>query len=357
MIKRADQTLATKLLRWQRTHGRHDLPWQQQRTPYRIWVSEIMLQQTQVASVIPYYTRFISRFPDIDALAAAPRDEVLRLWSGLGYYARARNLQRTAQIIRDEYASIFPSDFESLAALPGIGRSTAAAIMALAYGDCHAILDGNVKRVLSRVHAVKGWPGEGRVAKKLWALAEQHTPGQRVAEYTQAIMDLGATVCTRSRPHCQECPLAKNCIAHQRGHENRFPTPRPRKILPARHTRILLITCKGRVLLERRPPAGIWGGLWGFPELPAHQEVADWCQAHLHVRPRAQSVWPVLRHTFSHFHLDMQPLHLEISDTTRLEDDAGRAWYDLGVPVRVGLAAPIKKLLGQLQLTEGRMAA
>ncbi len=357
MARLAEQSLVTKLLRWQRKHGRHDLPWQQQRTPYRIWVSEIMLQQTQVASVIPYYTRFMARFPDIEALAASPSDEVLHLWSGLGYYARARNLQRTAQMIREVYVGVFPKEFELVSSLPGIGRSTAAAILALAHGERHAILDGNVKRVLARVHAVKGWPGESRITKRLWTLAERHTPYTRVADYTQAIMDLGATVCTRSRPHCQECPLAADCIAYKRGHQSRFPTLRPRKILPVRRTRMLLVTCKGRILLERRPPAGIWGGLWGFPELPARRDVADWCRAHLHVAPQAQSVWPVLRHTFSHFHLDMQPLQLEVSESAGIADDPGRMWYDMDIPARVGLAAPVKQLIGQLQLSERRTAA
>jgi A/G-specific adenine glycosylase len=357
MPQRADQSLATKLVRWQRIHGRHDLPWQQPRTPYRIWVSEIMLQQTQVASVIPYYTRFMTRFPDIGSLAAASQDEVLHLWSGLGYYARARNLQRTAQIIRDDHAGIVPTDLERLSSLPGIGRSTAAAILALAHGERHAILDGNVKRVLARVHTVKGWPGESRVAKKLWALAERHTPHKHVAEYTQAIMDLGATVCIRSRPRCQECPLAADCIAHCRGHEHRFPTPRPRKTLPVRRTRLLLITCKGRILLERRPPAGIWGGLWGFPELPKGRGVAEWCRTQLRVRLQTQSVWPVLRHRFSHFHLEMQPLQLEVSEPAGIADDCGRMWYDLGAPARVGLAAPVKQLIGQWRSSERRTAA
>jgi len=357
MLRQTDRTLATRLLRWQRKHGRHDLPWQQQRTPYRIWVSEIMLQQTQVASVIPYYARFTARFPNIDTLAAASLDEVLHLWSGLGYYARARNLQRTAHIIRDDFNDVFPREFEKLASLPGIGRSTAAAILALAYGERHAILDGNVKRVLARVHAVKGWPGESRIAKKLWALAEKHTPLKHVAVYTQAIMDLGATVCTRAQPRCQVCPLAADCIAHRHGHEMRYPTPRSRKHLPVRRTRMLLINCKGRILLERRPPAGIWGGLWGFPELPADRGVAEWCRAHLHLRPQAQSVWPVLRHTFSHFHLDMQPLQLEVSEPAGIEDNAGRVWYDLEAPPRIGLAAPVKKLLGQLQLSGRKTAA
>lgn len=353
MSRQTDRTLATRLLRWHHKHGRHDLPWQQQRTPYRIWVSEIMLQQTQVASVIPYFTRFMARFPDIDALAAASMDEVLHLWSGLGYYARARNLQRAAHIILNDYAGVFPREFEILVSLPGIGRSTAAAILAIAYGTRHAILDGNVKRVLARLHAVKGWPGESRVAKKLWALAEQHTPLKNVAAYTQAIMDLGATVCTRTQPRCHACPLTSDCFAHRRGHEHRFPMPRPSKTLPVRRTQMLMVTCKGRILLERRPPAGIWGGLWGFPELPADRGVAEWCRAHLHLRPQAQTVWPLLRHSFSHFHLDMQPLQLEVSEPAGIDDNAGRVWYDLEAPVRVGLAAPVKKLLGQLQNQTG----
>lgn len=357
MTRKPDGSLATRLLRWHRKHGRHDLPWQQQRTPYRIWVSEIMLQQTQVASVIPYYTRFMLCFPDTDALAAAPQDEVLHLWSGLGYYARARNLQRAAQIIRDDHAGVFPREFKTLASLPGIGRSTAAAILALAFGARHAILDGNVRRVLARMHAVQGWPGEIGITNKLWALAEQHTPHKNVAAYTQAIMDLGATVCTRSLPHCRECPLTADCIAHNHGQEACFPAPRPRKLLPVRHTRMLLITCNGRVLLERRPPTGIWGGLWGFPELPADRGVTEWCRMYLQVQPQAQSAWPVLRHSFSHFHLEMQPLQLEVSAPVGVADNSGRLWYDLEAPARIGLAAPVKKLIGQLQLSVRSNAA
>jgi A/G-specific adenine glycosylase len=349
-----DIPLAPRLLRWYRSHGRHDLPWQKQRTPYRIWISEIMLQQTQVASVIPYYSRFITRFPEVNTLASALPDEVLHLWSGLGYYARARNLQRAAQLIRDVHGGVLPREFEELASLPGIGRSTAAAILALAHGERHAILDGNVKRVLARLYAVEGWPGESAIARKLWSLAERHTPHKNIAAYTQAIMDLGATVCTRARPRCRECPLSKNCIAHGRGHVTRFPTPRPRKSLPVRHARLLLITSKGRVLLERRPPAGIWGGLWGFPELPAEGTAMEWCDANLHGRPQAQSAWPVFRHTFSHFHLDIQPLQLEVSAPAGINDSSGRIWYDLEAPPRVGLSAPVRKLIGLLRLqTEG----
>ncbi len=353
MPRPAEQTLAARLLRWHRRRGRHDLPWQQQRTPYRIWISEIMLQQTRVVSVIPYYQRFLARFPDLDTLAAADPDEVLHLWSGLGYYARARNLQRAAQNIRDQHAGVFPRNIDQLASLPGIGRSSAAAILALAHGERHAILDGNAKRVLTRLHAVKGWPGDAAVAKKLWVLAERHTPVKNVAAYTQAIMDLGATVCTPSQPQCPACPLATICIARERGMVSRFPAPRPRKKLPLRQARLLMITCKHRVLLEKRPPAGVWGGLWGFPELPADREATEWCRTHLQVCPRAQSAWPVLRHSFTHFHLDILPLRLEVPEPACIEDNAARVWYDFNSPARIGLAAPVKKLLAQLHKQAG----
>ncbi|MDE2234311.1 MAG: A/G-specific adenine glycosylase [Gammaproteobacteria bacterium] len=353
MPRPAELALAKRLLRWHRGHGRHDLPWQQRRTPYRVWISEIMLQQTRVSSVIPYYQRFLTRFPDVESLAAADPDEVLHLWSGLGYYARARNLQRTAQRIRDQHAGVFPRDIALLAALPGIGRSTAAAILALAFGERHAILDGNVKRVLARVHAVRGWAGSAAVSKKLWALAERHTPAKNLASYTQAIMDLGATVCTRLRPQCPACPLAAICIARRRGMVSRFPAPRPRKNLPLRQARLLLITCKHRVLLEKRPPAGVWGGLWGFPELPADRDATDWCRMHLQVSPQMQSAWPVLRHSFTHFHLDIQPLRLEVPEPACIEDNAARVWYDFNSPARIGLAAPVKKLLAALHKQAG----
>ncbi|HKT32848.1 MAG TPA: A/G-specific adenine glycosylase [Gammaproteobacteria bacterium] len=347
--KSAEFNLAPPLLRWWRSQGRHDLPWQRRRTPYRVWVSEIMLQQTQVATVIPYYRRFLTRFPSVSALADAPLDDVLHLWSGLGYYARARHLHKTAQLIRDDYAGRFPLKFEQIATLPGIGRSTAGAILALARGERHAILDGNVKRVLMRLHAVKGWPGEKRIENKLWALAEKYTPHKNVAAYTQAIMDLGATLCTRSQPRCGECPLASDCRAHALGHETTFPSPRPKKAQPVRRTRMLLVTCDGHVLLERRPPAGIWGGLWSLPEIPPSANVAHWCQRELGAAPRVQQRWPKLRHTFSHFHLDIEPLHLEIASDARIGDNADRRWVALAGEPGLGLAAPVKKLLKQLQ--------
>src|SRR5215510_12035496 len=258
--------LAAKLIAWQKRHGRHDLPWQGTRDPYAIWLSEIMLQQTQVATVIPYYLRFLARFPDVRQLAAAPLDEVMRLWSGLGYYSRARNLHRAAGIIAAEHGGRFPRRFEAVAALPGVGRSTAAAICVFAYGQRHAILDGNVKRVLARQRGVKGYAGEKKVADRLWQEAEDLLPRRSVEAYTQGLMDLGATVCTRSRPRCPAYPVHTSCVAHHRGWVGKLPAPRPRKRLPHKRTIMLALVRAGEVLLEKRPPSGVWGGMWCLPE-------------------------------------------------------------------------------------------
>lgn len=347
--KLTESELASRLLRWFRVHGRHDLPWQRRPTPYRVWVSEIMLQQTQVATVKDYYRRFMARFPSVRALADAPLDEVLHLWSGLGYYARARNLHQAAQLIRDKYNGRFPQAFEQVAELPGVGRSTAGAILALAHGKRHAILDGNVKRVLARYHAVKGWPGEKKIENRLWALAERYTPRINVAAYTQAIMDLGATLCTRPRPHCGNCPLASGCRAHALGRETAFPSPRPKKTQPIRHTRMLLITCGDHVLLERRPSAGVWGSLWSLPEISPTADAADWCRQEFGDAPYVQQHWPQLRHTFSHFHLDIEPIQIEITNTAVIGDNGDRRWVALAREPALGLAAPVKKLLQQLR--------
>lgn len=351
------RTLADALLRWWRAHGRHDLPWQRNRTPYRVWVSEIMLQQTQVATVMDYYRRFLARFPSVRALADAPLDEVLHLWSGLGYYARARNLHRAAQVIRDQYHGRFPCAFEKIAALPGIGRSTAGAVLALARGERYAILDGNVKRVLTRYHAIKGWPGEKRIENKLWALAERHTPRANVAAYTQAIMDLGAALCTRAKPRCDDCPLSSGCRAHALSRETAFPASRPKKIKPVRRARMLLITCDNRVLLERRPPTGVWGGLWSLPEISPSADAADWCRQEFGAAPYGQQRWPQLRHTFSHFHLDIEPLRLEIAADTRIGDNDERRWVTLAREPALGLAVPVKKLLQRLRLNTTEKSA
>jgi len=348
----AERAFAQRLLAWHRRHGRHDLPWQRDPTPYRVWVSEIMLQQTQVATVIRYYARFLRRFPDIRRLAAAPQDEVLHLWTGLGYYARARNLQRAAQRICEVHGGEFPTDFEAVAALPGIGRSTAGAILALSLGQRHAILDGNVKRVLTRHGAIGGWPGDKKVETRLWALAESYTPARRVAEYTQAIMDLGATLCTRSQPRCHDCPVAGDCRAHAAGKQHRYPAPRPRKALPVKRTRMLLLRDGAAVLLQRRPPAGIWGGLWSFHEIAADADPCDWFRARFGVAPAACVLHPPLRHSFSHYHLDIEPVELTLPAGAMRAAD-GERWYRLDAPPRLGLAAPVKRLLQSLTDTSG----
>lgn len=342
-----DRSFARRLLAWSARHGRHDLPWQKRRTPYRVWVSEIMLQQTQVATVISYYHRFMKRFPDLASLAAAPQDEVLHLWTGLGYYARARNLHEAAQLIRDRHGGRFPKELGSVQALPGIGRSTAGAILAISLGQRHPILDGNVKRVLARHGAVPGWPGDKHVEEKLWTLAEANTPKTRVADYTQAIMDLGATLCTRSAPRCHECPVAADCKARKSDKQMKFPAAKPRKALPVRRTRMLLLRAEGGIFLERRPPAGIWGGLWGFPEIAADADAAAWCRTHFGAKPRRVRGREPLRHTFSHFHLDIEPLEVHLPAVGAVREGEGR-WHPLGEPVRVGLPAPVKRLLDEL---------
>jgi A/G-specific adenine glycosylase len=344
----ARKGFAARLLAWHARHGRHDLPWQKRRTSYRVWVSEIMLQQTQVTTVIPYYARFMARFPTLQSLADAPQDEVLHLWTGLGYYARARNLQAAAQFIRDEHGGRFPKDLGSMQALPGIGRSTAGAILALSAGQRHPILDGNVKRVLTRHGAIPGWPGDKRVEEKLWLLAEANTPKARVADYTQAIMDLGATLCTRSKPRCDECPVAADCKARKLGKQMDFPASKPRKALPVRRTRMLMLVADGAVLLEKRPPAGIWGGLWGFPELGPDADVAAWCRERFGAAPRSMKAREELRHTFSHFHLDIEPLEVRLSAAAAVADAAATRWLPLGETPRLGLAAPVKRLLESL---------
>ncbi len=340
---------SARLLAWFDREGRKDLPWQTPSDPYRIWVSEIMLQQTQVAAVIPYFQRFLQRFPDIAALARAELDEVLHLWTGLGYYARARNLHKAANIICERHAGRFPRDLAAVCALPGIGRSTAAAILAFAYHQRHAILDGNVKRVLARYHAVAGWPGKKEVESRLWELAEAHTPAARVADYTQAIMDLGATVCRRV-PECARCPVRDSCLAYTQGNARAYPQPAPRKILPVKSVAMLMIRNGGTVFLQQRPPSGIWGGLWGFPECELDADTEDWCRQRLGLQIAPQAPWPLLRHTFSHFHLNITPIPAElVGADNRLMENSGAVWYKLSAPDARGLAAPVKRLLEQLR--------
>lgn len=341
--------VASRLLRWFDRHGRKDLPWQKDIGAYRVWVSEIMLQQTQVATVIPYYERFMRRFPTVDALAAAPEDDVLAHWSGLGYYARARNLHRAAKMIKDEHGGQFPKDFDQVVALPGIGRSTAGAILSIACGQRHPILDGNVKRVLARYHAIDGWPGKTAVSRELWSKAERHTPDERVADYTQAIMDLGATLCTRTRPRCADCPLEDGCNAHAAGRETDFPGKKPPRAKPTRTTVMLLARDDDSLYLEKRPPNGIWGGLWSLPEIDDAGALDAWCERHLGVGPESSEAWPVLRHSFSHYDLDITPLEVRLPAASRtVADRPDERWISLETLPELGLPAPVRALIERI---------
>ena len=339
-----------KLLKWFDLHGRKDLPWQQNRTPYRVWVSEIMLQQTQVASVIPYFQRFMKRFPDVRRLADADLDEVLHYWAGLGYYSRARNLHRAAKIILDNHNGQFPLELDQVQALPGVGRSTAGAILALSNGQRHPILDGNVKRVLTRYLAIPGWPGKADVEKRLWACAENFTPSHHIDDYTQAIMDLGATICTRAKPQCEQCPLNLDCAGYAQGRVAEYPAPKPRKVLPVKFRQFLMLQDgAGGVLLEKRPPTGIWGGLWSFPEVTVEENISHWCKKNLGCGIDNLKKWPVVRHTFSHYHLDISPVSARISKFQPSIMEQGRhLWYQPGANIKLGLAAPVKRLLDQI---------
>ena len=352
MVKKIKQpdSFAARVLAWYHSHGRKNLPWQQGRTTYRVWVSEIMLQQTQVDTVVPYFERFMQRFPDVQALAAAPEDEVLHYWSGLGYYARARNLQRAARQVVETCDGALPTDVDALNALPGIGRSTAGAILAQAHGLRHAILDGNVKRVLARYHGVEGWTGQTAVQQRLWAYAEQHTPHENLVDYTQAIMDLGATLCTRARPRCNDCPLLDDCVAFHTLRTHELPAPRPRKTLPVKTSRFLvLMDPDDRVMLEKRPPSGIWGGLWSLPEMAPDEDVARHCRERWQFDVTAPEEVPGFRHSFSHYHLDILPCRLRVKNPDQcVMEDQGIVWYNIAQPDRLGLAAPIRTILQNL---------
>lgn len=332
---------SSRVLKWFDQHGRKDLPWQKNINAYRVWVSEIMLQQTQVKTVIPYFDQFMQRFPTIEDLANASQDDVLHHWSGLGYYSRARNLHKSAQQVCEVHSGHFPQSIELLIELPGIGRSTAGAIAAIAFGEHCSILDGNVKRVLARHFAVTGWPGKSAVADHLWAYAEAHTPKKRVADYTQAMMDLGATLCTRSKPNCLVCPLQKSCIALASKEVSLYPGKKPKKVIPIKSTDMHIVMNEdGHVLLQKRPPTGIWASLWSLPEgelsLP-------------HLRLNEGSRWPEIRHTFSHFHLDITPIQYRSKGDYSLMEPDQWLWYNLNQPAEVGLAAPVTKLLAKLK--------
>ena len=353
MSQKPDASFAGNLLRWFDIHGRKDLPWQRTPTPYRVWVSEIMLQQTQVATVIGYFDRFMERLPDVASLAAAPLDTALHLWSGLGYYARARNLHKAAKEIVARHGGAFPESIEAVEALPGIGRSTAAAILSLSRGQRHAILDGNVRRVLTRYAGIEGYPGMKAIETQLWALADQLTPVDRSAAYTQAIMDLGATLCVRSKPLCADCPVERACIARQRGLQDKLPSPRPRKARPQKTAHVVIaVDSSGAVLLERRPATGIWGGLWSFPQFDGVPEAEAWIASALKAQG-SRHPWPPHHHAFTHFDLSLYPLVLSsVSPGSQVADSDRYCWYDPRTPVEVDLAAPVTELIKAV--TRGR---
>ena len=356
---------AQAVLTWYDKFGRKHLPWQQNKTLYGVWLSEVMLQQTQVATVIPYFERFVKTFPNLTALADAPLDEVLHLWTGLGYYARARNLHKAAQVMRDQYCGKFPTEFEQVLALPGVGRSTAGAILSSCLNAPYAILDGNVKRVLSRYFAVNGWPGEKKTEDRLWQLTGEVTPNTQVADFNQAMMDLGAMVCTRSKPKCGLCPLQSNCRANAEQNWQVYPGKKPKKALPERDSYFLLLEKDGKVALEQRENAGLWGGLYCFPQFGDKQELLAYLASN---GIQQYQEWAAFRHTFSHFHLDIYPIYARFDDQTNPEDvdrsdwkkvaekqnqyqsallSAVKYWYDPQNPDPIGLATPVKNLLTQ----------
>ncbi|WP_187628726.1 A/G-specific adenine glycosylase [Paraburkholderia sp. UCT31] len=344
---------SARLVAWQRQHGRHDLPWQNTRDPYRIWLSEIMLQQTQVSTVIPYYAKFLARFPDVAALAAAPSDDVMALWAGLGYYTRARNLQRCAQVVVEQHGGAFPASVDELAELPGIGRSTAAAIASFAFGARATILDGNVKRVLARVFGVEGFPGEKKVENAMWTLAESLLPSNasnaEVSGYTQGLMDFGATLCVRGKPDCSRCPFAPDCVANVTGRQRELPTARPKKAVPTRRTWMLLLRDGNAVMLERRPPSGIWGGLWSLPEAADEASLAE--RARAFGGDGEVSALASFSHVFTHFKLDIEPRLAEFDrgvGALAALNDADTAWVALSDLDSFGVPAPVRKLLASL---------
>jgi A/G-specific adenine glycosylase len=369
-------SFSSRLIRWQRQHGRHGLPWQGA-DAYRVWLSEIMLQQTQVATVLPYYQRFTAAFPTVAALAAASQEQVLARWSGLGYYARGRNLHRAAQLIVEKYHGEFPRQYEQILELPGIGRSTAAAICALAWHERRAILDGNVKRVLARHCGIEGSPGSKAVEAQLWQQAEALLPQshqsaqsskspltarERVRErvnigekantnsaistYTQALMDLGATVCTRSKPKCGECPVRTDCNACQTDRVRELPTPRPRKAVPEKHTTFLLLLHGNDILLEKRAPSGIWGGLWCPPQLEGGQ-MTDYLQrSGVVINDRTELA--EFTHTFTHFKLHITPVLLRVARKQMQVQQPGSAWLDMEEALQAAIPTPVRRVLGEL---------
>ena len=341
-------SFSANLLLWFDQHGRHDLPWQLNITPYRVWISEVMLQQTQTTTAAPYFTNFIDTFPSIDKLASASIDAVLHNWTGLGYYARARNLHKAANLLMDKYNGELPMSVSELEALPGIGPSTAGAIVAICANQKATILDGNVKRVLARCFAIDGWPGKKATAKALWQKAEQLTPDTRVRDYTQAIMDLGATLCTRTSPDCSNCPFETECIAHQSNRSDQFPAKKPKKVVPVRTTTMLVIeNPQGELLLQQRLSTGLWSGLWSFPEGDAIKDTLLQLDIETTLI-ESQARKEKFRHSFTHFHLEITPVHVKLTDTPATIGGKPIVWYSPSAPAEIGLTGPVTRLLKEL---------
>jgi A/G-specific adenine glycosylase len=344
-VSGASGTFAERLIAWQRRAGRHDLPWQGQRDPYAIWIAEVMLQQTQVTTVIPYYRRFLEHFPCVAALAAAELDQVLELWSGLGYYARARHLHRAAREIMETWGGTFPTRSEDLAQLPGMGRSTAAAVAVFAFGERAAILDGNVKRVLARHLGIEGYPGAPAVERRLWQEAQALLPRRDIEAYTQGLMDLGATVCTRTQPRCAACPVAEDCVARCTGRVDRLPMPRPRRPLPQREVQWLVVLRAEEVLLEKRASLGLWGGLWSFPEAGVDEDPALWCARVLEAQPQALAALEPLTHAFTHFALRIHPRLVRVERVAQQAAQPGRLWLPVPEAAQAAVPAPVRRVL------------
>lgn len=340
------------ILNWFDVHGRKHLPWQRNKTPYRVWISEIMLQQTQVATVIPYFERFMQLFPDVKTLAAAHEDNVLHVWTGLGYYSRARNLHRAAKMVCEKFKGRFPSTVDELQQLPGIGQSTAGAIIALAFNKQATILDGNVKRVLARVHGVCEPINEKVTENRLWSLASQYSPRERIADYTQAMMDMGATVCTRSKPACHKCPLQKKCVAYANNLTAIIPAKKRGKKLPVRSTTFVIFTHDNNVLLHKRPATGIWGGLYSFPEIAgeaSEQMIVDFCKKSFAIGAGKYQTLHSFRHTFTHYHLDIFPITIAIKTLPKkLKESTNHIWYDAKKPATIGLPRPVQMIMKRL---------
>jgi A/G-specific adenine glycosylase len=342
------KSFAERVIEWQQAFGRHDLPWQRTRDPYRIWLSEIMLQQTQVSAVVPYYGRFLARFPDLASLAAAPEDDVLALWSGLGYYARARNLHSAARAVVERHASAFPRTFDDIVALPGIGRSTAGAIAVFAFGARQPILDGNVKRLFARMFGIAGFPGKKKIETAMWAHAEALLPSQNVNAYTQGLMDLGAGVCTRGRPRCEVCPLHDDCVARRENRIAVLPAPRTKKPLPEKATVMLILQRNREILLEKRPAPGIWGGLWSFPEIADLGDAAGALRIRFGAEVTAEGMLPDVRHGFTHYALTITPALLRVTRLERRAHSPGHVWLTPADAINAAVPAPVREILRQL---------